>query len=336
MIEIIEGTANRILDESPGAVIRFRLLRDVLRRAPEDPELQKAKEALKTSQNIQTLAKEQGEDGGWGAFHSRSTKRRQLIPSTEVGVERGLALGLDESDPILEKAAGYILKIMTGELDFPDYHEKNDRWNTGMRLFLASTLSLIQPGHPILNRDRELWRSITRRTFESGKYSEGSEIKAHAELTGATVKNSYLVLNNRYTLNILGSRPGILSAELESALLGWLWERPDGIGYLGIPLNREPPLKTGPLVRWLSSLALLARTFPTSIRFARPSIEWLWAHQQDGTWDFGPRPSSVSFMPLSDNWRERKDRKFDWTTRVLILLRKFYEEIPKPQYQYRS
>ncbi len=327
MIEKIEGTAQQILAESPGAVIRFRLLRDVLRRPPDDPELQTAKEALKDSQNIQILAKEQWEDGGWGKFHSRSTKRKQLIPSTEAGIERGLALGLDVSDPILEKAAGYILRLMAGELNFPDRPEKNDRWATGMRLFLASTLSLIQPEHPILDRDRELWQSIARITFASGKYSEINEIKAHAELTGATVKDSYLVINNKYALNILGSRPEILNAELEEALLEWLWQRPDGIGYLGIPLNRKPPLKSGPFDRWLSSLESLARTFPASVRYARASIEWLWNHQKDGYWDFGPRPSSVSFMPLSDNWREQKNRKFDWTTRVLILLRKFYEAI---------
>jgi hypothetical protein len=161
---------------------------------------------LANSENIQELVREQWPDGGWSAFHSRSTKRKQKIPSTEVGVERALALGLRASDPVLERAAQYILKIMEGELIFPDYHEKIDRW--------------------------------------------------------------------------------------------------------------------------LASLELLARTFPTWIYRAEEAVGWLWAQQNEqGYWDFGLRPYSTANLPLSDNWRNRKNRIFDWTTRVLILLKKYADGV---------
>jgi hypothetical protein len=213
---------------------------------------------------------------------------------------------------------------MHGETPFPDYHEKNDRWQTGMRLFLASTLSLIHPNHAELDKDRALWHAIAKQTFQSGEYKEDDEIKAHAELTGATVKDSYLVLNNKYQLNILGSIPGTLSRELEEALLKWLWERDDGIGYLGIPLNCEPPSKAGQFDRWLASLELLAQSFPSWVSFAGPSIEWIWEHRNEqGYWDFGTRPNSISNLPLSDHWRRKDNRIFDWSTRVLVLLRKY-------------
>lgn len=328
MIEKIVSISKQILEQSPSVVVRYRLLRDVHRKPSEDIELQQACEHLKDSQQIQELAREQWQDGGWGAFHSRSTKRKQKIPSTEIGVERALALGLDASHPVLTKAAEYILKIMEGEITFPDYHEKNNRWATGMRLFLASTLSLVQPNHSVLERDRKLWHEIANETFQSGKYDEESEIRAHAKLTGATVKDSYLVLNNRYQLNILGSIPGMLSIELEEAILRWLWNRSDGIGYLGIPLHCEPPEKPGQIDRWLASLEIMARAFPSWVNFAQSSIEWLWECQNDqGYWDFGPRPSSISNLPLSDNWRRKSDREFDWTTRVLILLRKYSDGV---------
>jgi len=240
MIAEIEARANQILDQSPGPVVKHRLLRDVLRRPLSNPHLQAAHQNLNNSLNVQTLAAEQREDGGWGAFHSRSTRRKQKIPSTEVGVERALALGLDAVHQVLNKAAEYILKIMEGRLEFPDNHEVNDRWQTGMRLFLASTLALIQPDHPILDEDRALWQEITQRAFQSGEYRAEDEIAAQRELTGATVKGSYLVLFNRYQVNVLGSKPHTVSPELEKALLRWLWERPYGIGYLGIPLSRIP------------------------------------------------------------------------------------------------
>ena len=194
-----------------------------------------------------------------------------------------------------------------------------------MRLFLASTLSLIEPEHEILDEDRELWVEITRRTFRSGEYRQEDEVTAHAELTGATVKDSYLVLNNRYSLNILGSVEGLLPAEVEGALLGWLWNREDGIGYLEVPLGGVPPVeKAGRFDRWLTSLEMLGRLFPSCVDSAREAVNWIWEQRDaEGYWDFGPRPSYVSYLPLSDSWRRRQDRRFDWTTRVLALLTRF-------------
>ncbi len=329
MISIVEDTAIRIMEHNPDSVVRYRLLRDVLRLAPESPELKKAKDDLKRSRCVQDLADEQWADGGWGAFHSRSSRLKQKVASTEVGVERALALGLDASDPVLCQASAYILDIMQGAIVFPDRPEKNDRWKMGERLFLASTLSLIHPEHPLLNKDRKLWHAIARRVFQSGEYSERDEIEAHAELTGVTVKDSYLALNGKYQLNILGSVPGTISRELERALLRWIWEKPYGIGYLKVSLNREPPMKAGEVDRWLASLEMLARLFPTWRHFAQPSIDWIWRQRNaQGYWDFGPRPNSIAFLPLSTDWRERESRLYDWTTRILVLLRKYYEDIP--------
>ncbi len=320
----IERTAAGILNNDPAPVVRYRLLRDVLRLPSDSLELRNAKSALELSRNVQELAAAQHADGGWGAFHSRSTRLKQKIPSTEVGVERALALGLDAAHPILDKASTYILEIMRGDLPFPDYQEKNDRWRTGKRLFLASTLSLIHPEHPELNSDRTLWQEITQRTFQSGRYREEDEIKAHADLTGATVKGSYLKLNGKYQLNILGSLHSTLPKEIKIALLRWLWKNPEGIGYLEIPLNCQPPRKAGAFDRWLSSIELLVRLFPQGTRFAHSSVVWLMKQRDEqGFWDFGARPTSITFLPLADSWRERKHRQFDWTTRILILLRRY-------------
>jgi hypothetical protein len=321
----IEAIAADMLAHAPEEVVRYRLLRDVLRGPANDSELEQARRDLDQSRCVQELAAEQRRDGGWGAFHSRNTRIKQRILSTEVGVERALALGLDAAHPILDKAAQYIAAMLAGEIEFPDYQERNDRWPTGRRLFLASTLSLIQPEHPLLDSDRALWLEIATRTFRSGRYCEEDEIRAHAELTGATVKGSYLVLGGRYQLNLLGSIRRMLPRELEVALLSWLWDKPDGIGYLEMPLKCPPPYqKPGLFDRWLGSLELLARLFPAWVEVAHEPLEWLWQRRNDeGYWDFGPKPSSISYLPLSSTWRIRQNRVFDWTTRVLVLWRTY-------------
>ncbi len=117
-------------------------------------------------------------------------------------------------------ASEYVRNIIRGVLPFPDRHEKNDRWSTGKRLFLASTLSLIHPQGLLLNVDRDLWFEIACKPFQSGQYSPEDESNARASLTGATVKDSYLVLSGKYQLNILGSIPGTLPQEIERSLTG--------------------------------------------------------------------------------------------------------------------
>lgn len=196
---------------------------------------------------------------------------------------------------------------MRGNIPFPDYQEENDRWQTGKRLFLASTYSLVHPSSTILESGRNRWLKIAKRTFQSGVDNEANEMKAHAELTGASANNSYLVLNTKYLLNILGSIPGTLSNVPKEQLLRWLWAKPDGIGYLNAPLDLPPPAKPGPVDRWLSFLEFLARLFPSWVDFSSPAVDWLWQQRNEpGYWDFSSRSEAISFLPLSDNWRNKK------------------------------
>ena len=82
------------------------------------------------------------------------------------------------------------------------------------------------------------------------------------------------MLRSKYQLNILGSIPGMLSRELELALLDWLWNRPDGIGYLCIPLNRTPLLasQAHSTAGWLPWKCCPAY-FPDWVSFVQGSIE---------------------------------------------------------------
>jgi len=334
-IEIIEEIAKKVLQENPNKVVRYLLLRDVLREPTESQKLIEAKLALSDSLCIKELEREQRYDGSWGAFHSRSVKEKGKIPSTEVGIERALTLGLDYSHPILRRAGDYIINILEGEIPFPDYHEKNDRWKIGMNLFLCSTLSLIYPKHYILDSTRKLWLQIVKRTFNSGSYNENDEITAHKELTGATVKDSYLILNSRYHLILLGSKEGCLPEPLENLYIKWIYNLKEGIGYLEIPLFKIPPIdKPGFLDRWFVSHELLSRFYPRIwCNLVHKDIKWLWNNQNEELfWNFGSQ-ASTHYFPLSDSWRYKDNKQFDWTVRVLILLRSYYDAIKDNGYK---
>jgi len=109
LVALIKSVSETILAQSPGAVVRIHMLRDVLGEPPEDPARVEAQDGLTDSRWVRDLAAEQWADGGWGAFHSENTRRKQVIPTTEVGVERALALGLENTHPILVKAKNYLV-----------------------------------------------------------------------------------------------------------------------------------------------------------------------------------------------------------------------------------
>lgn len=252
--------------------------------------------------------------------------RKYLRQSMGFGVQRALALGLDLDHPILARTAAYLVRLLKGNIaDFPDQPEKNDRWPTGVRLFTSATLSLLVPDDPVLDDIWDLWLTIDQRTFTSGMYDVDMEVQAHRDLTKASVQNSYLVIGGKYQLALLSARPDLIPQDLEKALLEWLWDKEGGIGYLSVILssyNRN--LSSGELDRWFSSMELLSRF--RSWRFlAEEAIQWLWRQRTpDGLWDFDPSVSYSFVLPMSESLYKRTSRIFDWTTRVLILLTKFY------------
>lgn len=321
---LIEDLACRVLRDDCDPVVRFRLLRDVLKMPCDSNEFVDARREMLKSRWVVELESEQREGGGWGRFHS-TMKSKGKIVTTEAAVERGLALGLEASDPVFCDAIGYLSRLLEGAVDFPDPPERNNRWSTGTQLFVASTLARICPTLPILDKPWKLWAEIAERTFSSGRYDAEAEIRAHRMLTGASVRDSYLVINGRYQLALLGSRANGLPKSLERALVDWVWHKEDGVGYLEIPLSELPQRFTvGMLDRLFTSLELLS-LFPSWRKAASNVIDWLWTNRNDeGFWDLGPRASMSVYFPLSENWRMRKRRQHDWSTRVLTLLRKYY------------
>ncbi len=324
-LKTIEETACRLLQEGPDPIVRFRLLRDVLRAPTDADTLVDARREMLRSWWILVLKNEQKEDGSWGRFHS-AMKTKGKIVTTEAAVERGLALGLEASDPVFRATINYLSRLLDGSIGFPDPPERNNRWVTGTKLFAASTLARMSPTLPILDKTWELWNTIAKRTFNSGEYDPEAEAHAHLTLTGASIKDSYLVLNNRYQLTLLGSRAPKLSRSLEASFVKWVWHKEDGVGYLEIPLSTPPTRFTpGVLDRLFTSLELLS-LFPSWRRFAGNLIDWLWTKRNGkGFWDFGPRASMSVYFPLSRSWRKKNYQQHDWSTRVLTLLKNFYD-----------
>src|SRR3972149_12325317 len=94
----IEETAHQILQDAPDSIVRFRLLRDVIKASPDSNILNIARQEMLSSRWVAELRNEQKRDGGWGSFHS-AMKTKGKVATTEAAGERGGALGLGGSHP---------------------------------------------------------------------------------------------------------------------------------------------------------------------------------------------------------------------------------------------
>lgn len=321
-ISRIRELAKGILIEDPSPVVMHLLLRDVLRIPKGDQQLKLAYKNILQSPLVKVLEGEQWDDGSWDRLHSQNTRSRQKIPTTEWAVERAIKLGLDQSYPMLKRATDYLISVLeSGNCHDPP--EKNDRWPTGVRLFAGSTLTWIRPDHPAIDDTFEVWQEILRRTFKNGSYEPDEEIRAHQVLTGANVAGSYLRLNNKYTVKLLGSRSNQIPAHLQIAYLKWIRSVSDGLIYLPQALHPPPTVdRPRPIEHWLRSMEILSEFTSFNSTF-EDLVSWFWDRQgSNGYWDFGPRLRNNPTLPFSESWRKSTVRKHDWTTRVLLFLRK--------------
>ena len=325
-LDVTREVAEQVLESDPDPVVRLRLLRDIFRQPLDSDEVMQAKRNLSNSRWVQELESEQWGDGSWGRFHTMDTKVKQKISTTEVGVSRALALGLDASHPILSRTVAYITSILDGTLEWRDNREVSwglSWWNSAVKLISAATLAQIQPDLPVLEEVWNLWYAILRRAFPAGEYDRKEEIQAQLELLGIRSLSRYarkkisegraLGTFTKYHVALLSSRADRLPLQLEKAYLAKIWNLDDGIGYLDVPLTAPPAqlLDKKPYHPdyWLSSIELLA-PFRSWRDVARDAVGWLWQQGNErGFWDFGSRPPLSTYFPLSESWRKKEGER---------------------------
>lgn len=311
--QIVE-TGKSILDRQPNAVVSFRILRDVLLQPSDSPDLDSAREQMLTHSWVKELAQEQQADGSWGRFHSMDSTLKACFPTSETAIRRALALGLDKDTPVLKKAVRFMEKVLTGKSVWSDRVEKSEGWPIGVETITAGTLAQAEPFHPAILKSWAYWVQIAERSFLTRKYDPKAEWQAHKELRGIGI----IYLRSRYALTLLSAQK--LPPSLDRLIVDWIWNHPEGIGYLGADMKHPQPVH---IFNWLESLEILS-AFQNCRDMMAQAMDWLWQQRNpDGLWDFGSKVSKSLYFPLSDDWRKTGNRSIDHSTRVLALLQKF-------------
>lgn len=323
----LEAIAKNILDMHPDPVPYFRLLRDVLQQEPNETAYCAAKEGLQKSKWVMQLESSQLADGTWGRFHTRDSQVKQPFPTTELAIAIALDLGLDKHNSTLQRVLPVLLTYMDGTQTWPDPPEKHDNpraWFIHTQHFSAATLALIEQHHPHLDAFWELWTEALQETFRSGVYDRQREIAVLNKLLDCRTKNP-VPFHKRYPLLILSATHNQLPEDLERKMLDYVMHKPAGIYYVYEKnISSLLPILSKDFWGWFRAHKLLSR-FRLWKTLSIDAVNWIWSQQtEDGFWDGGnniARKPYTSF-PLSESWRQPKNRIIDSTVEVLGLLSK--------------
>ncbi len=331
-LDDLERSAYTLLDGRPDPIPAYRLLNEVLRLQAENPKLIQARQAAAQSKWMKQLEAAQLPDGSWGRFHSQDTKQKSVFRTSEEAIDRAFSLGVQPDQPVLYKARKYIEKVLSGQAQISDRAEKSMAWPLLIKLMLAGRLAALSgrwpalrdkgrendPASPLVDESWECLAEVVRRAFASGQYSLANEKAGFFDMTGTPVRNGFL--ESQHALWILSARP--LPGRLEQDLVRWIWNKPDGIRYVRVPLG-DPQPRT--IAYWFRSMNILAR-FPSWRAAGAGTLNRLWKQgKRNGLWDFGPRTAMCNDFPISENWRRLLKRKVDYSTCVLVVLRRWFD-----------
>ena len=330
--ELLE-IAEHILESDPDPVVRYRLLKDILKLPRNDEIIIRAKKDIFGNKWVKQLQEEQWEDGSWGRFHSQDTELKQKISTTEFGVRYACQQGLDLDDLMLKKARDYCVSILNNNTIVRDRKEflrfGSSVFDTGIKKIVAATLVEIEPNHPILKQYREFWVGILVCSYPGGKHNRESEIQAYSKSLNLTESNAKGVLRatkgkafhlrDRYSIKLLGSSSELIPEEVEHAWVRHMWD--EGIYYLS-DANTEELSQKGNLISWFSVMEHLS-LLPSWKKMAKSQMEWLLEQRdKEGMWEF----ENKLVMPISSNWKKKNYRKFDWTLKAMLILQKYLEK----------
>jgi hypothetical protein len=312
----IESLGRRLLEGQPNVIVRYRILRDILRLPLACADLETARTQILSHPWVEELASEQYPDGTWGCFHSMDSTVKTRFLTSETAIRRALALGLDKGALNLVRAVEFMQKVLEGKTAWSDRAEKSEGWPIVVEAITAATLAEVDPSHPAILPAWEYWVEIAEDSFPGRVYDPTAEWKAHKDLRGIGV----VYLGSRYVLSLMGALSAQLPAALDRQIVDWVWNNPAGIGYLGADLQLPDPFH---IFHWLESMEILSR-FHSWREVTAGALEWLWEQRNtSGLWDFREKVSKSFYFPLSDDWRKPGNRSVDHSTRVLALLRRY-------------
>ena len=308
--------------------VRYKILFSLLDVSYEDKKLGQLRPDFFQSDIVEELYQTQDMDGGWGDLFSKDYSVKAKIPTSCVGIERSLYIGLTIEDrDILFLANDYLESFLEGKNRKPLYN-KNERAIPWQMADICNLIESIKPYNSLCDEIYNEWKYIAERSFWDGEYSYERERAAQHEVF--STREDRLV-PMRFAL--LLRRRDQITPDLEDAMLrtygatafqkGFFWDN--------CPSKLPDKFCQPKMNRWFRSFNYINQ-FRGSHRYLEESVEWLLSQrQQDGLWDWGPQIKDPwgYFNYFSCNRHYAHNRIVNGTLEVLYFLKQYADHNEK-------
>jgi hypothetical protein len=299
---------DRIQALSPCAAVQYRIKRILRQDIGSD-----LFDAFYSSKWVELLKANQLEDGGFGRFHSRDSKKKQKFPTTELAVDSMKMLGIPRGNPMADKLCDYMEQLLRREIEWPDGFEKNKWYRPAQPLFVASKLSVFGSDCRAYLEIFNSWHAILKEAFADGEYNAERTDRISRELLGCDIDRSYIGLNSIYPIELFGNMQAEISDALKHNYLKWLHRSGKPILYTSVVLDQGLNNSFSGLYR----VYLLLSGFSCfKTEFEEELSQLIDKRKQDGFWNFG---KDFDCQRLSEDWKSQIRMDIDHTILALLL-----------------
>ncbi len=304
--------------------VQYKVKFTLLGTPYEDRGLSLLRKDFLKSDIVEEMYQTQDENGGWGRLQSKDYSVKARIPTSGVGIERCLYIGLTLEDrDILFMAREYLQELLLGTSREKPW-EKNERALPWHRATVCNLMEAISPGSPLCDETWHQWRYIAGRAYEDGEYSYEKDRAAQHEV--------FLTREDRLVpmqSELLLKRRGEIDDSLEDAMLRHLGGYASRNGHLWdkTPDRLPETFVYNKTRRWFKTFRYINQ-FKGSGLYLADAVEWLLENaREDGLWDWGSQVKDPwgYFGYFSCNRHYSHNRVVDCTIEVLDFLRQYME-----------
>lgn len=316
--------AKALLEFCEYPAVKYKVKFSILDVPYEDSELSQLRKDFLKSDIVEEMHQTQDSYGGWGKFQSKDYSVKSIIPTSGVGIERCLYIGLTIRDrDILLLAEEYLSELLLGT-GREKIRGKNDRDNPWFRAKVCNLLEAITPNSPLCDETWRQWLFIAGRAYEDGEYSFEKDKAAQYEVFAN--RESRLVPMQS---ELLLKRREEIAASLEDAMLrhlggnacenGYFWDKTPGRLPENFAYNKTR--------RWFKTFNYINQ-FRGSGLYLHNAVEWIMENvREDGVWDWGTQIKDPwgYFGYFSCNRKYRYNRVVDCTIEILDFLKHYID-----------
>lgn len=311
--------------------VEYKVKFSILGVPYEEEGLSLLRKAFLKSDIVEEMYETQDERGGWGHFQSKDYSVRAKIPTSTVGIERCLYIGLTIEDrDILFMAKEYLTELLLGT-SHEKIWEKNERAVHWQRARVCNLLEAITPYCSLCDETWHQWLFIAGRAYEDGEYSYERDKAAQHEVF--LTRESRLVPMQS---ELLLKRREEISDSLENAMLRHLGGYASEHGYFWdkTPGRLPESFVYDKTRRWFKTFNYINQ-FRGSGLYLENVVDWLMENvREDGVWDWGTQTKDPwgYFGYFSCNRNYKYNRVIDCTVEILDFL-KHYIDHNKSKFQ---